>query len=117
MEANSFQTARVRPANARPFNAKGKYVLYWAQMFRRLHSNHALDHAIALAAEFKKPLVVYEGLKLDYPWASARHHAFILQGMRDNAAAARRLGVSYWPFAETPGDSGRGLVRKLAADA
>jgi len=86
-------------------------------MSRRLHANHALDHAIALAAEHKKPLVVYEGLKLNYPWANARHHTFMLQGMRQNALAARQLGVSYWPFVETPQSSGRGLVNKLAADA
>lgn len=108
---------RVRTANDRPLNAKGKYVVYWAQMFRRLHSNHALDHALALAAEHGKPLIVYEALKLNYPWASARHHAFILQGMRDNAVAAKKLGIAYWPFVETPSDSGRGLVKKLTKDA
>ena len=108
---------RLRTVNDRPANAKGKYVLYWAQMFRRLHANHALDHALRLAAEHKKPLVVYEGLKLNYPWASARHHTFILQGMRDNATAARKLGLSYWPFVETPDTNGHGLVRRLAADA
>jgi len=111
------RAGRVRTANDRPFNPKGRYVLYWAQMFRRLHSNHALDHASALAAEHKTPLVVYEGLKLNYPWANARHHTFILQGMRDNARAARQAGLSYWPFVEAPGDPGRGLVRKLAAEA
>ncbi len=108
---------RICCANHRPVNAKGKYILYWSQMFRRLHSNHALDHALALAAEHKKPLVVYEALKLNYPWASARHHTFILQGMRDNAVAAKKLGVSYWPFVETPDDTGRGLVKKLTQDA
>ncbi|WP_439623313.1 deoxyribodipyrimidine photolyase [Gemmata sp.] len=113
----TFNDSRVRTANDRPLNARGKYVLYWAQMFRRLHSNHALDHATKLAAELGKPLVVYEGLKLDYPWASARHHTFLLHGMRDNAAAAKTLGVTYWPFVETPDRPGRGLVRKLAAAA
>mgnify|MGYP003346225238 FL=1 len=113
----SHTPARVRAANARPFNTRGKYVLYWAQMSRRLHSNHALDCALRLAAEHQKPLVVYEGLKLNYPWANARHHTFILQGMRDNAGAAKRLGLAYWPFVETPENAGRGLVAKLAADA
>jgi len=108
---------RLRQANDRPLNTKGKYVLYWAQMFRRLHSNHALDHALALAAEHKTPLVVYEALKLNYPWAAARHHAFILQGMRDNAAAAKKLGLAYWPFVETPANNGRGLVKTLTNDA
>jgi deoxyribodipyrimidine photo-lyase len=117
MQTSTPRAGRVRIANDRPFNVSGRYVLYWAQMFRRLHSNHALDHAIALAAEHKKPLVIYEGLKLNYPWANARHHTFILQGMRDTARAAKRAGVSYWPFVETPGDAGRGLVRKLASQA
>lgn len=108
---------RICIANAERPNANGRYVLYWPQMFRRLHSNHALDHALRLAAEHKKPLVVYEGLKLNYPWANARHHTFILQGMRDNAAAAKKLGLAYWPFVETPADKGRGLVARLAQDA
>lgn len=77
-------------------------MLYWCQMFRRLSHNHALDYAIDLAQHLKKPLVVYEGLKLNYPWANARIHAFMLQGMADNAATAHRLGLTYWPFVETP---------------
>lgn len=108
---------RVRMGNDRPANPSGRYVLYWVQMFRRLHTNHALDHALRLCREWRRPLVVYEALKLNYPWASARHHTFILQGMRDNAAAAKQLGVSYWPFVETPDDTGHGLLKRLAAEA
>ncbi|VTR94246.1 Putative deoxyribodipyrimidine photo-lyase OS=Leptospira wolbachii serovar Codice str. CDC GN=LEP1GSC195_0155 PE=4 SV=1: FAD_binding_7 [Gemmata massiliana] len=117
MNQELLTNARVRVANDRPVNTRGEYVLYWPQMFRRLHANHALDCALRLAAEYKKPLVVYEGLKLNYPWASARHHTFILQGMRDNAGAAKKLGVAYWPFVETPGENGHGLVNRLAAHA
>ncbi|OWK35125.1 deoxyribodipyrimidine photolyase [Fimbriiglobus ruber] len=113
----SINEARVRAANDRPVNEAGDYVLYWCQMFRRLHANHALDHALHWSRRLKKPLVVYEGLKLNYPWACARFHQFMLEGMRDNAAAAQHLGVAYWPFVETPGDTGRGLVRKLCEKA
>ena len=112
-----FRAARLRAANDRPVNPDGRYVLYWCQMFRRLRANHALDHAKRLSLELNKPLVVYEGLKLNYPWASARFHAFILQGMRDNFADAKKLGLTYWPFVETPSDTGRGLVRKLCESA
>ena len=121
----TFNDARVssRPADAaplagdRPANRGGKYVLYWCQMARRLRANHALDYALHWATKLKKPLVVYEGLKLDYPWASARFHQFMLEGMRDSAADAEAMGLNYWPFVETPNNAGRGLVRKLAADA
>lgn len=113
----TYNDARLRRANDRPTNKAGRYVLLWLQMVRRLHSSHALDYALHLCRHLGKPLVVYEGLKLNYPWASARHHTFILQGMRDNAAAAKALGVVYWPFVERPADNGHGLVKKLCADA
>ena len=87
------------------------------QAYRRLDRNHALDHAAALARELRRPLVVYEGLRLDYPWASRRLHSFVLEGMRANAARARAMGLAYWPFVEGPGRPGRGLLRRLAADA
>jgi deoxyribodipyrimidine photo-lyase len=113
----TFNDARIRKANERPIKTKGKYVLYWMQMSRRLTHNHALDYAIACAKNLKKPLVVYEGLKLNYPWANARIHQFMLEGMRENALAAKRMGVNYWPFVETPEHNGHGLVKALLADA
>jgi deoxyribodipyrimidine photo-lyase len=93
----------------------GAYVLYWMQAYRRLDRNHALDHAAALARELRRPLVVYEGLRMDYPWASRRLHRFVLEGMGANAARAAELGLAYWPFVEGPGQPARGLLRRLAA--
>ncbi len=113
----TFNDTRIRKVNAQPTNANGQYVLYWCQMFRRLTHNHALDYAIHTARNLKKPLVVYEGLKLNYPWASPRFHHFMLEGMRDNAIAAKSMGLTYWPFVETPGDNGHGLVKSLADKA
>jgi deoxyribodipyrimidine photo-lyase len=113
----SYRQARLRRLNPHQTNAAGHYVLYWAQMSRRLSHNHALDYALRCADELRKPLVVYEGLRLDYPWASRRLHRFVLEGMRDNARAAQRLGVNYWPFVETPERPARGLVARLAERA
>ncbi len=87
------------------------------QAYRRLERNHALDCALRHAEESGKPLVIYEGLRLDYPWASARLHRFVLEGMRDNRAAAARLGLAYWPFVEREPRQGRGLVARLAERA
>ena len=109
--------ARVRRVNDRAESPGGDYVLYWMQIARRLDHNHALDHALAQASRLGKPLVVYEGLRLDYPWASLRLHRFILEGMRENAAAAARLGLSYWPWVERKVGEGRGLLAGLAARA
>src|SRR5512147_2033154 len=87
------------------------------QACRRLERNHALDYALRCAGELGRPLVVYEGLRIDYPWASQRLHVFLLEGVRANAARAERLGLSYWPFVETANGQGRGLLRRLSARA
>lgn len=110
---STLNAARVRKANDRGTISGGRYVLYWMQMYRRLTHNHALDYAVAAARHMNKPLVVYEGLKLNPPWVSARFHQFMLEGMAENHAAAKAMGVNYWPFVETPGDRGRRLVRTL----
>jgi deoxyribodipyrimidine photo-lyase len=115
--ADRYNDQRVRPANHGRVRAEGAYVLYWVQMYRRLSHNHALDHARRWARDLGRPLVVYEGLKLAYPWASRRLHRFILEGMQANARRAADVGLNYWPFVETPENSGRGLLRRLAADA
>jgi deoxyribodipyrimidine photo-lyase len=109
--------ARLRRLGSLTRKSRGDYVLYWIQTCRRLDRNHALDHALAAAGELGRPLVVYEGLRRDDPWASRRHHRFVLEGMRDNAAAAKRLGLSYWPFVETERRAERALVARLAARA
>jgi deoxyribodipyrimidine photo-lyase len=113
----SYHDARVRHANDRPIRASGEYVLYWMQAARRLSHNHALDHALREARRLHRPLVVYEGLRLRYPWASARLHRFVLEGMRANAEAAARLGLPYWPWVERTAGEGRGLLVALAARA
>jgi deoxyribodipyrimidine photo-lyase len=113
----SYKEARVRRLNGARAADGRDYVLYWAQAYRRLDHNHALDYALRWARELGKPLVVYEGLRLDYPWASRRLHRFILEGMRCNAEAARERGLAYWPFVETPDVPARGLLRRITARA
>ncbi|MGB7342828.1 MAG: FAD-dependent oxidoreductase [Pirellulaceae bacterium] len=62
---------------------KGRFVVYWMHNALRAHENPALDVAICLARQNKLPLLVYHGLCETYPFASDRHHAFMLQGHRD----------------------------------
>jgi deoxyribodipyrimidine photo-lyase len=112
-----YKAARLTRLNDARANSRGDYVLYWAQIFRRLERNHALDYAVECSRALAKPLVVYEGLRLDYPWASQRLHRFILEGMAANARRAKELGLNYWPFVETEQGQGRGLLRRLAERA
>ena len=113
----SINQARITRLNEKPVDRKGDFVLYWMQMQRRVSHNHTLDYALKCAREIGKPLVIYEGLRLDYPWASARLHQFIIEGMRDNMATAVRRGFAYWPFVESQKQPGRGLLARIAARA
>jgi deoxyribodipyrimidine photo-lyase len=113
----SYNEARVRRLNSARTASGAEYVLYWMQAARRLEWNHALDYALASARELARPLVVFEALRIDYPWASRRLHRFVLEGMRENAARAAAAGFAYWPFVETRRGEGRGLLRRLAARA
>jgi deoxyribodipyrimidine photo-lyase len=113
----TWNAARLRRLNGAGIRRSGEYVLYWMQAARRFHASHALDYALLCCEELGRPLVVFEGLRHDYPWASRRLHRFVLEGMRDNAAAAARLDLAYWPFVGTPAEPGHGLLQRLAERA
>lgn len=101
-----------------PGRTVGRFVLYWMVGARRLTWNPALDHAVALARHLDLGLLVLEPLRIDYPWASARFHTFVLQGMVDNAATAAGVpGVTYFPYVEPAPGASRGLLDALAAEA
>ncbi|MEO8705176.1 MAG: deoxyribodipyrimidine photolyase, partial [Kofleriaceae bacterium] len=97
--------------------ARGDYVVYWMIAARRTRFNAALDHAIARATELARPLVVLEPLRCGYAWASDRMHAFVIQGMADNASAFAAAGITYLAYVERVAGAGRGLLEALAARA
>ena len=72
---------RIRRANDAPVRSERAYVLYWMVAARRARANFALQRAAELAVELARPLIVFEPLRVGYPWASDRLHAFVLQGM------------------------------------
>ena len=78
---------RLRAANDANVAASGDYVLYWMIAFRRPHYNFSLQRAVEWARILKKPLVILEALRCDYPWASERLHRFVIEGMEANAEA------------------------------
>jgi deoxyribodipyrimidine photo-lyase len=108
---------RVTDVNDRAIRTTGDYVLYWMIAARRTTYNFALDRARQLAAELGKPLVVLEPLRAGYRWASDRHHAFVIEGMRDNAAAFEHANIAYVPYVEPSPGAGKGLLGALGARA
>lgn len=105
---------RLTLCNDAPVRPAADYVVYWMTAARRMSSNFALDRAVALAVEHGRPLLVFEALRTDYPWASDRLHRFVMDGMADNAARCAAAGVTYFPYVEPSKGAGKGLLRALA---
>lgn len=108
---------RISACNTSPVDPGHDFVLYWMIAFRRTHWNFALDRAVEYAVELKKPLVILEALRCDYPWASDRLHRFVLDGMAEKARRLDRLGVAYYPYVERAAGEGKGLLAALGRRA
>jgi deoxyribodipyrimidine photo-lyase len=108
---------RIRLPIDQPPRDDGRYVLYWMTMYRRAGWNFALEQAARWAQRLQRPLVILEALRCGYPHASERLHRFVLEGMRDNAAAFASKRVLYYPYVEPAPDAGKGLLGALAREA
>ena len=73
----------------------GDHVLYWMQSAFRARDNHALEFAVEQANALRLPVLVYHGLRHDYPWASDRFHTFLLETAADLYREFGELGVQY----------------------
>ena len=113
----TFNKLRLFPFNQHAPAPGRKFVLYWMQIQRRLEYNFALDYAVECANKLNLPLLIFEGLSSNYPWASARFHQFLLQGMRENQVACGQQKVPYFAFVEHKPVEGKGLIRELATQA
>ena len=110
--------SRVQTIRHAPIRPERDYVLYWMIAARRTRDNFGLQHALWRAQELRKPLLVFEPLRAGYRWASDRFHAFVIQGMRDNAETFQRAkGVTYLPYVEPEPGAGSGLLEALAQRA
>ncbi|MBM3785096.1 MAG: deoxyribodipyrimidine photolyase [Acidobacteria bacterium] len=86
---------RARLLNAAAPGRDSGYVLYWAQMNRRVEANHALAFAIEKANACQLPLLVYEALTNTYRAANDRIHTFVLEGVPEFQKRVEALGAGY----------------------
>lgn len=116
-DADHGRDLRLRVLRDEPERPEGDYVVYWMTASRRLEWNFALDRAVARARALDRPLVILEGLRAGYRWASDRHHAFVLAGMEEHARRLEASPVAYLPYVEPEPGAGRGLLEALAERA
>jgi deoxyribodipyrimidine photo-lyase len=109
--------SRVQLLNSAPFRDRAKYVLYWAQVNRRAEWNHGLAYAVELANQAGLPVLFYEGLTFDYPYASDRFDKFILGGVPDTQRKLYRLGIGYVFYHRRKRSDPNDVLYRLAKDA
>ena len=105
---------RITSLNQASINTQGRYILYWMIAQRRCTWNFALQHALCWSQKLKKPLIIFEPLRIGYPWASERMHQFIIDGMKDQQYACKQAKITYYPYLENQKDGGKGLVKALS---
>ena len=110
---------RVRPLNdvALGSGKDRKYVLCWLQQTLRATDNPVIDAAVDLANSLNLPVLVYHGVREDYPYASDRLHFFILGASRDLQKGCADRGIRCVNYVEREGRREKGLVYRLAKDA
>jgi deoxyribodipyrimidine photo-lyase len=113
----NINSLRVFRRNNAETNPEADYVLYWMSIQRRLEYNFALEYAVGWANKLGKPLLIYEGLSCDIPWACDRFHQFLIEGMAETQQICAKAGWNYFSYVETEKGQGTGLVESLAARA
>jgi hypothetical protein len=106
---------RTRQVQGHGENESGEFVLYWMHHAMRGTENPALDVAIEIANSKQCGVVVYQELLESQPYASDRHHRFVLEGARDVAAQLRERNIPYWLHVErrsAPGSHIGALARR-----
>jgi deoxyribodipyrimidine photo-lyase len=109
--------ARIHPLNEQPRRGNGQYVLYWAQMNRRVDSNHALEYAVGEANRLRLPVLMYEAVTCTYPYANDRFHTFLLEGVEETARRAARRGLGYQFYLRKTRADANDILYRLAKDA
>ncbi len=113
----SVPATRIRALNDRALRSEGEWVLYWMSGARRRHHNFALQRAVELARDLRRPLVIASDLRRDMPWASVRLHRFLLQGMLSAVLTRRPGGVRFLPLIERKAGAATRAIKALAGRA
>ena len=108
---------RMVPLHSGSIRGGRDFVLYWMQVQRRAESNDALNFAVEQADELGLPVLVYEGLRHDYPHASDRIHSFVLENARGLRKRLHEKGMRHAFFLERNPRDRRKIVKGLLARA
>ena len=93
------------------------FVLVWLQQTLRGHDHPSIEAGLFLARELDLPILVYHGLRCDYPYASHRLSRFILGASREMGLELRRRNIHCIQLIQRDTEHGKGMVYRLAERA
>ena len=86
--------------------ARPSFVVHWMRTAIRLDECPTFDTARHAANSLEVPLLVYHGIDERYPYASYRHHRFLLEGAADVADRADALRIDHFVHVSREGSRG-----------
>ena len=113
----AVEPERIAKLNQSEDRPDAEYVLYWAQMNRRVDSNHGLLYAVEKANQYKLPVLYYEGLTCTYEYANDRLHTFVLQGVPETAKRLKAAGIGYVFYLRRKKSDPNDIMYRLAKKA
>ena len=111
------EAPRASVLNGAPLGRSARYVLCWIQQALRAVDNPVIDAAVRLGNALELPVLVYHGVREDYPFASDRLHRFVLGASRDLEHDCHARGLACVQFVDRAKKRERGLVYRLAEHA
>lgn len=105
---------RSKALNANQVYDSAKYVLVWLQQTLRGEDHPSIDAGVEIANKLGLPVLVYHGLREDYPHASDRLHGFILGASQEMARTLLKRNIACVQHVVRPSREIRGLVYQLA---
>lgn len=115
---DSHLRARTRHLNNLPLREDGAdYVLVWLQQSLRGHEHPAIETALEFANARGLPVLVYHGLRPDYPHASQRLSRFIVGASAVMGRTLRDRGIACRQLVQRDRKHGKGMVYRLAERA
>lgn len=86
---------RIKKINDRAINHSGNYIAYIMEASQRVYYNHALEFAIMLANEYKKPLVTIFNITDKYKYSNLRYYTFLIEGIIELRDAFKDRGIDF----------------------
>lgn len=86
---------RIKRLNDKPINTKGKFIVYSMEASQRVFFNQAIEFAISLANEYKKPMITIFNLTDKYRYSNQRYYRFMIEGLIELRKHFDQRGIKF----------------------